>query len=83
MEPTVDAVTVEDMAARKLTNMIAVFEVGLAEHAAVIVGGSGIFVCVEDLVVEVELIGEHDKSGESRSDGGEEVIVDDLISLEA
>lgn len=71
------------MAARKLTNMIAVFEVGLAEDAAVIVGGSGVFVCVEELVVEGELIGEHDESGESRSDSGEEVVVNDLISSEA
>lgn len=83
MEPTVEAVTVEDVAARKLTNMIAVFEVGLAEDAAVIVGGSGVFVFVEELIVEVELIGEHDESGETRSDGGEEVVVDDLIGLEA
>lgn len=83
MEPTVETVTVEDVAARKLTNMIAVFEVGLAEDAAVIVGGSGVFVFVEELIVEGELIGEHDESGETRSDGGDEVIVDDLISLEA
>jgi len=83
VEPTVEAVTVEDVAARKLTNMIAVFEVGLAEDAAVIVGGSGVFVFVEELIVEVELIGEHDESGETRSDGGEEVVVDDLIGLEA
>lgn len=83
MEPTVETVTVEDVAARKLTNMIAVFEVGLAEDAAVIVDGSGVFVFVEELIVEGELIGEHDESGETRSDGGDEVIVDDLISLEA
>lgn len=83
MEPTVETVTVEDVAARKLTNMIAVFEVGLAEDAAVIVGGSGVFIFVEELIVEGELIGEHDEPGETRSDGGDEVIVDDLISLEA
>jgi hypothetical protein len=70
MEPTVKAVTVEDVAARKLPNVIAVFEIGLAKHAAVVIGRSSIFVCVEELIVESELIGEHDESGESRSNGG-------------
>jgi hypothetical protein len=65
MEPTVKTVTVEDVAARKLPNVIAVFEIGLAKDATVVIWGSSIFVCVEELVVESELIGEHDESGES------------------
>jgi hypothetical protein len=65
MEPTVKTVTVEDVAAGKLPNVIAVFEIGLAKDATVVIWGRSIFVCVEELVVESELIGEHDESGES------------------
>lgn len=84
VEPTVDAAAVEHVAAGKHTKVVPALEGALAHHAVMVavVWGGVVVVGVEELVVEGELIGEHDEAGEARSDGGEEVVVDDLVGVE-
>ena len=85
VEPPVEAPPVEHVAARQHPDLVPLLEVALAHHtavsavvAAVVYDGVG----VEESVVDGELIGEHDESGESGSDGGEETFVDDLVGVE-
>jgi len=80
VEPAVEAAAVEDVAAGEHAELVAVLEGGLAHHAGVVVGGSFV---EEELIAELELIGEHDESGEAGSDGGEEAVVDDLVGVES
>lgn len=88
VEPAVEASAVEDVAAGEHADLVAVLEGGLAHDAGVVVvvvvvAGGGAVVMVEELAAEGELIGEHDKSGEAGSDGGEEALVDDLVGVES
>lgn len=88
VEPAVEAAAVEDVAAGEHADLVAVLEGGLAHDAGVVVvvvvvAGGGAVVMVEELAAEGELIGEHDKSGEAGSDGGEEALVDDLVGVES
>lgn len=84
VEPAVEASAVEDVAAGEHADLVAVLEGGLAHDAGVVVvAGGGAVVMVEELATEGELIGEHDKSGEAGSDGGEEALVDDLVGVES
>ena len=82
MEPAVEAVAVEDVAAGKHPYLFPFLEVGLADDAGVGVGVVDDGVGVEESVVNGQLIGEHDESGEAGSDGGEESVVDDLVCVE-
>lgn len=77
VEPPFEAAAMERVAAGKPANLVTILEGPLTHNAVMALAGAVVGVVVEQLVVEGELIGEHDEAGESGSDGGEEVVVDD------
>lgn len=73
VEPAVEAVLVEDVAAVEHADLVAVLQGAQAHHA--IGNGVGVVVAVGEEAVEVELIGEDDEAGEAGADGGEKSVV--------